>query len=363
MRMASSKEFKEKKERYKVSKEDCERIYKELVLPRALRQMAKITDSPSEPTAIYIGGQAGAGKSCATRNIQDDIGHVFTIDIDALRERHPDYASLVKEDPLLMPALTNQFAKDMANRLTKYCEKNHVSFMREGTWKDSIDTLDRMRQSKEAGMKIEAVVVAVPPSLSSMGTVYRYCKAKEQGDPPRWADWEYQQQPLDNIGDTVRDVANSGVVDEMKVFSRDECLATMSSPSDMRLRAHGAWHDGFNRHLSEKEQGIINDTVEKAEQVLDPTNPAETNLISQFDEMCEDISIGGKYSTGDAIPAVEARAVAARRERLRKQGQGKDNRVGETCDVTGYVKSNGVMVRSHTRRIGSPGPRSGREKA
>lgn len=369
------KAFNELRRKYTVSADECDRIYRETIFPHVQEEIRQLRNPPNEPMAVYIGGQAGAGKSYATRSVGKEFGDILKIDIDKLREEHPAYEYLVEHEPLLMPAFTNQFAKDMANRITKHCEDTHTSFMREGTWKDSEDTISRMQHSKDAGMRVQAVVVAVPPALSSMGTVYRYCSAKEtkerllERDPnaaveqPRWADWKYQQGPLDKLGGTIKAVADSGVADGMMVFNRERCLARMTSQEDMRHRAQGTWEREFHRHLSDKEMALIDNTVREAEDTLDPNNPAEEDLIRQFDEMCKDISIGGKYSTGDVMPAVEERAITTRRVGSRKGGRGKDNHVGETCDVTGHVKSNGVKVRSYVRRIGSPGPRSGKVKS
>lgn len=116
-----------------ISHEKLRKIWDSRVFP-SLFGSAQPSD---HPVFLNVGGQPGAGKTQgaedAARLLHPDETFV-TIDLDALREYHPDYKSLVgNQDLSAMMGMTHQFARQLTDWALAYARDNKISFIYEET--------------------------------------------------------------------------------------------------------------------------------------------------------------------------------------------------------------------------------------
>jgi Mrp family chromosome partitioning ATPase len=85
---------------YRLDTAENERIFREEILPEKLRNNPGLRPGDT-PAMLVVGGQPGAGKTNSIKGLEADFanrGGVLIVDLDALRENHTSYKSLMRTD-------------------------------------------------------------------------------------------------------------------------------------------------------------------------------------------------------------------------------------------------------------------------
>lgn len=224
---------------------DVEGIWRDDIRP--IVDAAKRSDGPC---TVFVGGQPGAGKTRATHMVLGmglHDGPLLPVNGDDLRQYHPDYDRLCDEEPLVMPERTAKASAEWIRMTMEHVTANGISAVVEGTWRNAATVLDEAANAKRAGRSTHAVVLAVPPALSSLAILERYYRDRSAGLPARWTPAAAHDNAVANLPATVRAVAMSPLVDRLTVIGRDGGVLYDGTDPDMFA---GRWERGFHRPLS-----------------------------------------------------------------------------------------------------------------
>jgi hypothetical protein len=201
---------------HKLGPAESERIFKEEILPQLLRKNPTLIPSDI-PTMLVVGGQPGAGKSNAINGIKAEFaerGGLLVVDLDALRENHPAYRSLMRADDKAAAQYTYDDARIWAQKLEEYAKANRHNVLVESLMTSPDGVGGWLQDYRETGYRTEAHVVAVNESSSVQGIVQRYEEQKAES--------------LDNVGRTVprqvHDLAYDCVRDTFDRIETDKLL-------------------------------------------------------------------------------------------------------------------------------------------
>jgi hypothetical protein len=146
--------------------------------------LLRFSSAGRPPTAAITGGQPGAGKTrLMTRlryRVAEELGsapnnhEALLISGDDLREYHPKYRRLLREDPHNAAFYTDRDAGRWTEMLIDEASNRQLDLVIESTMRvpDTFRTTSSLLRSKDYA--VEAHIVAVRPSLSWLGVHLRY---------------------------------------------------------------------------------------------------------------------------------------------------------------------------------------------
>ena len=218
-----------------------------------IRPVVDAAERSDKPCTVFVGGQPGAGKTRATHLVRVSglhDGPLLPVNGDDLRQYYPDYDRLCDEEPLAMPERTAKASAAWIRMTMEYVDAERIPAIVEGTWRNAATVLDEAANAKRAGRSTYAVVLAVPPALSSLAILERYYRDRSAGLPARWTPASAHDNAVANLPATVRAVAMSPLVDRLTVIDRDGGVLYDGADPDMFA---GQWERGFHRSLSAAE--------------------------------------------------------------------------------------------------------------
>ena len=228
-------------------------IWEQDIRPRVFAR----AERAEHPVTMLLGGQPGAGKSrAADLATAAASGSVVAIVGDEYRRFHPAYVETLKADPLRMPDVTAQAAGRWIQMCVDHARDQGYSMLIEGTWRNAQVPLEAARVAHKDGRRVDAVVVAVQPEVSRLGTMERYYRDVLAGSDARWTPPAAHDAAVVSLPGTVESVAMSGDVDSVRVVTRDASTLFHSArpPSPERVEgAVSALHRGMTRSLSPEE--------------------------------------------------------------------------------------------------------------
>lgn len=207
-------------------------IFSEFIEPRYQH-----VESSDSPTLFMVGGQPGAGKSKALHSIKWIHRDAVAVIGDDLRVYHPDYAYMLEHEPLRMPEETRRASGTWVRMSLDYLKDRHSSVIVETTFAHPAANEDTIRSFKQAGYRIVIIVVTVPAVLSLLGIVDRYIRQYEQEGYARWTDPAYHDAVVAQLPDSVEQLINTGLVDEIQVVDRESSILLSSTMNGMALHS------------------------------------------------------------------------------------------------------------------------------
>ncbi|MBT1164655.1 zeta toxin family protein [Bifidobacterium felsineum] len=263
----------------------------------------------AKPTTVYLGGQPGAGKSRTRAAIAEQYGEIAQIDPDVLRTFHPAFKTLEHDDPSHMAEYTNPFAGAMVDRSVAFCKKNGIDYIIEGTWRNPEAMATWMKRDHDAGRKVHAVAMAVPPALSAASTEARYFDARHKNSPARWTNIDYFSPLNRDMPDFVRAVACNRLTDRFTVADRTGLIPESDRRGNRTRLALPYWTTRFDRPLTVEEIGFCERVMDDAERMLAHDSPeyAESrrirSMVEQAITLSRQASDGNGSETVSFVPA------------------------------------------------------------
>ncbi|WP_068265115.1 zeta toxin family protein [Janibacter limosus] len=233
-----------------LGEDELRAIWEQDIRPRVFAR----AERSERPVTMLLGGQPGAGKSrAADLATAAASGSVVAIVGDEYRRFHPAYVETLKADPLRMPDVTAQAAGRWIQMCVDHARDQGYSMLIEGTWRNAQVPLEAARAARKDGRRVDAVVVAVQPEVSRLGTMERYYRDALAGSDARWTPPAAHDAAVASLPGTVESIAMSGDVDSIRVVTRDASTLFHSDrpPSPERVEgATSALHQGMSRALS-----------------------------------------------------------------------------------------------------------------
>lgn len=111
---------------------------------------------------IYTAGQPGAGKTQANKRAIRTYPSLVPVVGDSLRRFHPDYESLMNEDPTAMPETTAQAAGRWVEISAEYLRERRADILIETTLRSPGDTEHQRQTLASLRAKLESASSVVP---------------------------------------------------------------------------------------------------------------------------------------------------------------------------------------------------------
>lgn len=143
-----------------------EKIVNDMFTPE---KVAAATPKAGEaPTLTMTGGRPASGKTSALRDELKGIGdHSFYVSADEIQEKLPGYNGA-------HAGLYNGEAQDIATQVEKVARDNGLNVTYDATMKTEKTALERVKEYKDAGYKVNAYFVHTAPTTSAVRTVQRF---------------------------------------------------------------------------------------------------------------------------------------------------------------------------------------------
>ena len=142
-----------------------------------------------QPAAIFIAGQPGAGKTALSETALAEFPpeRAVLIDVDALRDWHPNYRSW-RSDPLTeksAAAMCHADASAWSKALVRQAVARKCNIVVDGTLSNTEAMHSLFSMLKEAGYQVSVKALAVRKDVSQLGILERFEAGKAKA-MPRW---------------------------------------------------------------------------------------------------------------------------------------------------------------------------------
>jgi|GEM_PF-1131684 len=177
----------------------------------------------NHPVAVILGGQPGAGKSVLVKKAMNQLalqGGSVQIDGDALRDYHPAYRRLMKEDDKIAAFYTDRDTGMWIEKAIAYAKEKRVNLVIEGTMRSPDVVAATMRSLREADYQIDARALAVPWCLSEQGIIQRYENQKVDRGRGRMTTPEAHKAAYDGMLDSLERIEREKLADRLTIYRR-----------------------------------------------------------------------------------------------------------------------------------------------
>nr|WP_308251444.1 zeta toxin family protein [Streptomyces albireticuli] len=216
---------------HRLSADEHRWIYDELIAP-SLHIAAQ-----QRPVAVYVMGQPGAGKTGAARMVRQALpGRPVRISAARFTEAHPDYRQLLLTEPHNAETRIRADCRAWQARAEDDVRARHGNLVIE-TSPDSVgEFLTGAALYRQAGYRVELVVLAVSAADSRQGSLARYAEVSRRGiRPARVVRPDRHDACFAVLSQAVAAAEKSGVVDAVVVMRRDGYAVHRNE------RVGGAW--------------------------------------------------------------------------------------------------------------------------
>lgn len=206
-------------------------IFDDVIRPR---YDARIVAPSAQSTFVLVGGQPGAGKTESLAAAQLRVPAALSVNGDALRLYHPEYAEVMATDPLRMPAVTQQAANAWVHMSLDYLRERRASVLMETTLRDPAAVHRTLSEFRDAGYEVQLQLIAVPETVSRLGTLERYLGQVERDGSGRWAPSAVHDAAYERAPESVTNLLRDGLVDRVIVQQRGDVtlLDAVVTPGD-----------------------------------------------------------------------------------------------------------------------------------
>ncbi|WP_432973768.1 zeta toxin family protein [Dactylosporangium sp. CA-233914] len=205
--------------RYLLSDEQSQRIFNTRIVPNELARGVPQDD----PIVVFVAGQPGAGKTRTTQAVQDRLderGGAVVVNSDFYKPYHPQYGRLLAEDDRNAAPYTSMDGRRWMAAAERHLIEHRVDTIIETTMRDPGDFVEPAQMFRDAGYRVEAVIMAVPEPLSRLGIVDRYhTQVAEQGHG-RLTARENHDASYRGVLEAARAIDEDRIVDAVDVYRR-----------------------------------------------------------------------------------------------------------------------------------------------
>lgn len=207
------------KERYKLSQEEHNRIYKEIE-----KEVFKKSPIEETPIGIIVGAQPGSGKGSVISYSKTDMESqgkvVIIITTDEYKPYHPQAIEIARKHPTEYVEIVEQDAGPWTGKVLEKAINDKHNFIFEGTLKND-RILDRIKEMKENGFKVVVRALAVP-RLESLITIHeRYENQMQNIGWGRLISIKHHDQAYNAIPSVLDKIEKSGL-SMVEIYIRGE---------------------------------------------------------------------------------------------------------------------------------------------
>lgn len=203
-------------------------------LQRTIWALTRGKKIPTQPRAILLGGQSGAGKTTIHRIKQKEFqGNIIIIDGDSYSSQHPNYLALQEKYGKDSVDYTKGFAGKMVEHLVDELSKQGYHLLIEGTLRTVAVPRKTAQLLKSKGYQVSLAVIGTKPELSYLSTLIRYeelyaIDPKQARATPK----EHHDGIVENLVDNLRELESDKLFDRIQIYQRDRTCVYDSETDD-----------------------------------------------------------------------------------------------------------------------------------
>jgi predicted ABC-type ATPase len=220
----------------------------------------KGTKASEQPTAIYLAGQPGSGKSKMVEMSIDNLDNktAVVIDTDIFRQTHPQYEKIAKESPETMYKFLDAYAFDVAGKIVDEAIKSKRNIVFDGTFGGNFDFIKTsMQKMKDAGYNVEINALATNSTVSKMGIAARYEEQLAKSGYGRTVEVSYHDEVYKNIPKNIEKAIETGLVSKYRLYTRDLVSKETSLQKEFTASENKLSDKHFlNQYLAERKKPL-----------------------------------------------------------------------------------------------------------
>jgi len=209
---------------YLLSEAENERVFREEILPKWLKDAGSSLHPVEHPQMVIIGGQPGAGKSRTIGGVERELTHqggALKISPDDFREYHPAFKKLNIANDRTSSSFTHEDAGIWAEKLEKYGREHKLNVILEGTLRTPENAATRLQEYKAAGYTTDVRVVATNERTSWQSVHDRYEGEKAKGRIARWVPQDGHDSAYKGVLDSVELIEARKLSDRVGIYDRN----------------------------------------------------------------------------------------------------------------------------------------------
>lgn len=255
------------KQKYKLNEYEHEEMYQ-----NARKLIFRDAKTYSNPTAIIIGGQTGAGKGgidvYSKREFKEKGLDSVVIDVDIYRMLHPQAEEIITKYPTLYNEITGQETNPIAPKLLAEAIEKGYNFIFEGTMRNT-EILETMRNMPKNFTKIVRVI-ATSPKESLLTAFERNEEQISLIGYGRFTNVETHNNSCEGVAKTLKIVEESNVPDRIQVFTRGEDIVSpkLVYDSNSKENEYKTAYETLITYREINEKSMINTINERLNKIL-----------------------------------------------------------------------------------------------
>jgi predicted ABC-type ATPase len=212
---------------HRLSADEHEFIYDHVIVNMMLGQVS----AQERPVVVYVAGPPGAGKTRAALLVRRTLPGAVHLSGDDFKVLHPDYLDLLRTDPRNASRKIRADYRAWQAKAEAYMRERRGTLVIETTPTDSASFAAAALTFRQAGHRVELLVLAVRGADSRQGTAQRYAAVTRHGVPTRFTSAAGHDAHFAVLPDVVAAAQELAVVDQVTVMRRDGTAVYRGEPT------------------------------------------------------------------------------------------------------------------------------------
>jgi predicted ABC-type ATPase len=202
---------------HKLTGEQNRSIFEQKIVPLEFADLV----SQTQPTALFVGGQPGAGKTGLQGTIiqNADLDAIAVINGDNFRSFHPDNEALLVKDDTLAAYHTGADVGAWVEQAIDHIKQAKANTLVEGTLRNPVVTIKSAKGFAKAGYKTELHVVVAHKFFSKIRIFWRYLGQRQTAGFGRYTLKEAHDAAYDVLPQSLKSIVEAGVFDRIVLYT------------------------------------------------------------------------------------------------------------------------------------------------
>ena len=249
----------------------------------------------SEPAAILLAGQPGAGKTVLSTMLNKFLrGDVYFINADEYRRFHPNYKKLYAEYGSDSVQMTSKFSGAVTERLIHEMSERGINLIIEGTGRTTAVPHQTAEVLVGKGYRAELAVIATRPEQSLCSTLLRFYEMNEGGTIPRATATAAHDHVVTVLPDNLDILHDDPVISRISIW--DRMLNKIYDSEESIEYPSEALYQYWTRPWSDEERRSIGQTIMLLRQKEEVNHLGQSASIDELERRVQEVTLESGYS-------------------------------------------------------------------